>query len=72
MHENWEKLAHAVILRAVEDYRAARRRLHRSPDQKEAQATIREVEKFFRSSYFAQLTDLDPEYLIQRLKEEAA
>ena len=72
MHENWEMLAHAVILKAVEDYRAARKRLGRTSDPKGVQATIRELEGFFRSSYFSQLTDLDPEYLIEKLKEEAA
>lgn len=33
---------------------------------------INEVEIFFRSSYFETLTDLDPEYLMTRIKEEAA
>ena len=57
-------------MKAVEDYRKARRRVRHFPDQKGAQATIREVEKFFRSRWFAQLTDIDGEMLIKRLREE--
>ncbi len=70
MQRNWEDLAQAIIMKAVEDYRKARRRVRHFPDQKGAQATIREVEKFFRSRWFAQLTDIDGEMLIKRLREE--
>ena len=72
MQRNWEDLAQAIIMKAVEDYRKARRRVRHFPDQKGAQATIREVEKFFRSRWFAQLTDIDGEMLIKRLREEVA
>ncbi len=70
MQRNWEDLVQAIIMKAVEDYRKARRRVRHFPDQKGAQATIREVEKFFRSRWFAQLTDIDGEMLIKRLREE--
>lgn len=72
MQRNWEELAQAIILKAVEDYRKARRKVRHFPDQKGAQATIREVERFFRSPWFAQLTDVDGEYLLRKLKEEVA
>ena len=32
---------------------------------------IRDVEKFFRSWWFAQLTDLDGELLLERLRKES-
>ena len=51
--------------------RKARKRVRTMPDRKAAQATIREVERFFRSPYFARLTDVDGEYLLRKLKEEA-
>ena len=70
MQRNWEDLAQAIIMKAGEDYRKAWRRVRHFPDQKGAQATIREVEKFFRSRWFAQLTDIDGEMLIKRLREE--
>ncbi len=72
MQRNWEDLAQAIIMQAVTDYRKARRRVRHFPDQKGAQATIREVERFFRSDWFAQLTDVDGEMLIKRLREEVA
>ncbi len=72
MKRNWEDLAQAIIIQAVTDYRRARRRVRAFPNQKVSQATIREVESFFRSRWFAQLTDIDGEMLIKRLKEEPA
>jgi hypothetical protein len=72
MRINWEELANGIILQAVEDYRKARKRVRMVPDQKNAQDTIRETERFFRSVWFAQLTDLDGERLLSQLKEEIA
>ncbi len=72
MKRCWEDLAEAIILKAVEDYRRARRRVRHFPDQKGAQATIKEVERFFRSWWFAQLTDINGEMLIKKLREEVA
>ena len=66
MQRCWEDLAQAIILQAVTDYRKARKRVRTMPDQKAAQAT----ERFFRSWWFAQLTDVDGEYLLRKLKEE--
>ena len=72
MKRCWEDLAEAIIMQAVTDYRKARRRVRHFPDQKGAQATIKEVERFFRSWWFAQLTDIDGEMLIKKLREEVA
>ena len=52
MQRNWEDLANGIILQAVEDYRKARRQVRHFPDQKGAQATIRDAERFFRSRPF--------------------
>ena len=71
MQRNWEDLAQAIIVQAVTDYRKARKRVRTYPGQTAAQATIREVERFFLSWWFAQLTDLDGEMLLERLKKEA-
>ena len=67
---NWEDLANAIILEAVLDYRKARKKARNCPDDKEAQTRIREVERFLRSRWFAQLTDVDGEILLDKLKEE--
>jgi len=66
----WENLANAIILQAVEDYRKCRRRVRRWPDQKEAQAMIREIEKFFHSRWFCQLADVDGIKILEQLKKE--
>ena len=70
MQRNWEDLAQAIIMKAVEDYRKARRRVRHFPDQKGAQVTIREVERFFRSDWFTVLTSIDGAVLLKKLKEE--
>jgi len=72
VNENWEKLAQAIILQAVEDYRKCRRLVRRKPNQVEAQKRIREVEAFFRSRWFMQLSDADGTMILEALKKEVA
>ena len=72
MNENCEKLAQAIILQAVEDYRKCRRLVRRKPNQVEAQKMIREVEAFFRSRWFMQLSDADGTMILEALKKEVA
>ena len=72
MNENWEKLAQAIILQAVEDYRKCRRLVRRKPNQVEAQKMIREVEYFFRSRWYKQLSDTDGNKIIEMLRREVA
>ena len=64
----YENLANAIILRAVMDYRAALRRYRRTY---EVNDVMIRCEKFFRSSWYQVLTDVDGEFLIQKLREEA-
>lgn len=66
----YEKLANAIILQAVKDYRAARRKLKRNPRNHLAQAEIDSIERFFRSQWYGCLTEVDGEMLIRKLKEE--
>ena len=66
----YERLANAIILQAVTDYRVALKRIKRSP---KVRGTIDEamgVESFFRSGWYSQLTAVDGEYLIRRLQDE--
>ena len=72
MNENWEKLAQAIILQAVEDYRKCRRLVRRKPGQVDAQKMIREVEYFFRSDWYKQLSDTDGNQIIEQLRREVA
>ena len=68
----WEGLAHAIILQACEDYRLARKKLKRNPDNREAAALARNCEKFFRSEGFRTLTDLNGYVLLDKLRRETA
>ena len=70
LQENWENLANAIIISAVKDYAKAYKRLLRHPDNKSAQEEVRKLERFFFGEWYAKLTDLDPHYLLDRLKEE--
>ena len=55
----YEELANAIVLQAVKDYRLT-----------DDEAELVEIERFFRSDWFGVLTDVDPEYLIRRLRKE--
>ena len=57
--ENYEKLANAIIMQAVRDYRNSC-----------SYQTRCSIERFFRSDWFMVLTNLDGEMLIKRLKKE--
>ena len=67
----WEDLAGAVVAEAVEEYRAARRRLRRCPACDRAARKMESLERFFRGRWFAQLTDLNGEALLRDLRKEA-
>ena len=68
------RLAEAIVMRACEDYRnpkltweTGERKYFRPEHKKYVRASI---ERFFRSQWFMLLTDVDPEELIRRLREE--
>ena len=68
--ENYQKLANAIILQAVKDFRPAYRRLKKQPNDRLAQDTVREITQFFCSDYFRALTDLDGPALLNRIIRE--
>jgi hypothetical protein len=70
MNDTYERLANAIILQAVKDYRNALKRLKKHPRNETALYTKREVERFFRSDWYTSLTTVDPEMLILKLNEE--
>ena len=70
MDENYERLAQAVIMRAVMDLRGAFRRLRRFPDDTMSQAEVRDITGFFCSRYFNLLTSLDGPSLLQKIIDE--
>ena len=68
--DSYEKLANAIILQAVKDYRMALQILKRCPNNADALADIEEIERFFRSQWYGALTSVDGEMLIRKLNEE--
>lgn len=68
----YQALGNAIIEQAVKDYRAALKILRRHLDSKAAMAEAMEIERFFHSGWYGVLTEIDPDYLIKRLRKEAA
>lgn len=65
----FEDLANAIILSAVDDYKRALIRQRRHPESESARRDVGELEKFFYSDWYEVLTDLNPSYLIRKMKE---
>ena len=70
MSNFYENLANSIVLLAVKDYRTALRKLKKRPRNKAAQILKVEVEKFFRSAWYRELTSVDGELLISKLQSE--
>ena len=68
--ENWADLGIAIVVRAAEEYRRARRRLAHRQNPKGAEERIRELEEFFESAWFCKLTNTDGELILERLRKE--
>ena len=65
-------LANAIVAQAAKDYRAAVRQLKKHPDSQKAAAMKRECERFFHSRWYSQPTGVDPDYILNRIREEEA
>lgn len=68
----YTRLANAIILQAVKDYRDANKKLSRGKTNRDAEIKKKEVLDFFRSDWFGTLTELNPEMLIRKLDEEVS
>ncbi len=64
------KLANAIIIQAAKDYRNTRKKLKKNRKNEEAKLMVEDLERFFRSDYFAALSDLDGQALLTKLEEE--
>ena len=68
----YEALANAIILQAVNDYRAALKKVKKNPSNREALDEALQIERFFKSQWYQVLTSVDGEYLIDRLRKEVS
>ena len=55
----YERLANVIILSAVADYRAALKKVKCNPKSKTEIDEALQIEKFFRSPWYQQLTSVD-------------
>lgn len=72
MSDPYENLANEIIFRAVKDYRWALNKLKKRPNHGLAMRIKNEVESFFRSSYYRELTGVDGNYLIGKIRSEVS
>ena len=68
--DSFERLANAIVLQAVKDYRKALKRVARHPKVRDGLAAKNECERFFRSGWFSVLTGIDSEMLMRKLQME--
>lgn len=68
--ENYATLANAIILQAVKDYRDALKKLKRNPRNTSALKDKSDVERFFSSGWYGELTTVDGEMLLRKLQQE--
>lgn len=66
----YEELANAIVEQAAKDYREIRRKLRKNPNDMTARGQMGEVVRFFHSRWFGILTDANPDYILEQLKEE--
>lgn len=65
LDKNYEELANNIVIQAVKDYKNAL-----GGESIKDKRTVKECELFFRSGWFALLTKVDGEMLIQKIKQE--
>ena len=68
----YEALANAIILQAMYDYRDIQNKLKKHPSSKQLASKQRALERFFDSQWYATLTSIDPDLLLEWLKKREA
>ena len=68
----YQNLANAIVAQAAQDYLSALKKLKKNPRNKMAMDEAMQLEKFFHSGWYEILTDVDPDYLIRKLREKVA
>ena len=67
----YQRLANAIVEQAAKDYRSALKALARDSDNAYIQDEVKSLGRFFRSRWYGILTNVDGDYLIDKLREEA-
>jgi hypothetical protein len=66
----YEALANAIIIQAVSDYRKAGQMMEKGIAVAECHSERKSIVKFINSKWFTELTEVRPEILLNRLKQE--
>ena len=66
----YQELANAIIIQAAKDWRIAVRRLKKNPGYEPAKRDRADCERFFRSAWCSELTEVDGTYILRKLKKE--
>ena len=65
-----EDLASAIITKALDDYKNAYTKHLAKPQDAEVKIRLDELRVFFRGQWFAALTTLDADFLVERIERE--
>ena len=66
----YSNLANAIVVQAAKDYMTALKKLKRSRSNKAALQEMVDLETFFHSGWYGELTSVDPDFLIRELREK--
>lgn len=66
----YDRLAKAIIIQAIKDYRWALKSMKKYKNVREAKKLIRDVEAFFTSEWFCSLSDIDGRRLMKLIKDD--
>lgn len=59
MEDNYSRLANAIIIQAVKDYKATYAKMLKHPENRIYSDEVKRQEKFFHSQWYSELTDVD-------------
>lgn len=69
--DGYQNLANAIIIQAVKDFRSYAKVARKNGyGSKQAINEMRKIVEFIKSPWFRTLSDIDPGYLLEKLKEE--
>jgi hypothetical protein len=66
----YEQLANEIVIMAVDEYKSCLKALKKDPDNKLLRNFRIKTEQFFYSEWFNNLTNVNPTYLIKKIKEQ--
>ena len=70
-YDPYEEIANAIVIQACNDYKKAyKRSLLKKGEHGKPDTILIELEEFFHSNWYKTLTEVDGEYLMERLKNE--